>query len=503
MAASLTHQAYKVNQLQQHEADAAQALGMNLFQLMQRAGARVFAQLQRHFPLANNILVVCGKGNNGGDGYIIADLAQQAGMKVTVLVLAEREAIRGDAKQALSLLEHSAVNIDFCPSAQSIIEQLNAFHGDLIVDCIFGIGFNGPLSPALVQLFTKINNQPCAKLSVDVPSGLNADLGTVSAKAIKADLTVTLIAYKQGLLTGQAAHYVGNLQLETLGIHQAFSQLCATHCFRQHGQNIPQLEARPANYHKGHIGMLLAIGGYHAYAGAICLSAEAALRSGASLVSVCCHEKSRTPLLIRRPELMVAATSAQTLGRSSVIEQAKVLIVGPGLAQTAWSQALFKLAMACPQPKVVDADALNLLAAQPQKSANWILTPHPGEAARLLSCAISDIEADRFAAVQKIAQKYGGICVLKGAGTLISDGHTVWINTSGNPGMASGGMGDVLTGIIGALLLQMSDLFTAARLGVYIHGRAADIIAKNTGEIGLLASDLYSEIQRLINGQCY
>jgi NAD(P)H-hydrate epimerase len=314
---------------------------------------------------------------------------------------------------------------------------------------------------------------------------------------------VTLIAYKQGLLTGQAANYVGNLQLETLDVNQELAELTAANCFRQTDKNLPTVLQRAPCSHKGNIGMLLAVGGFHAFTGAICLAAEAALRTGASLVGVCCHEKSRLTLLTRRPELMVVANSAQTLNSSAILKNIKSIILGPGLGQDIWSHSLFNLVITLPQPKVVDADALRLLAANPIKNAQWVLTPHPGEAAALLSCSIAEIEADRFSAVKKIAQQYGGVCVLKGAGSLVSDGDTVWINSTGNPGMASGGMGDVLSGIIGALILQSADLFVAARLGIYIHGRAADIIAKKHGQIGLLASDLYPEIQRLINAESY
>ena len=380
---------------------------------------------------------------------------------------------------------------------------VKAFTGDVIVDCLFGIGFKGLLSPSLVQLITDINNKLCTRISVDVPSGLNADLGTISSVAIQADLTVTLIAYKQGLLTGQAANYVGDLQLEPLTVNHALAQLSPTTCFRQNEQTIPAVPQRAPCSHKGHVGMLLAVGGNNAFTGAICLAAEAALRSGASLVSVCCHEKSRSIVLARQPELMVAANSAETLTRSAIVTKAKAIILGPGLGQDDWSKMLFKTVMKLTQKKVIDADALRLLAANPIKGQHWVLTPHPGEAAALLSCSVADVEANRFLAVQNIAQQYGGICVLKGAGTLVSNGKDIWVNSTGNPGMASGGMGDVLSGIIGALILQMPDLFSAARLGVYIHGRAADIMSKKQGQIGLLASDLYPEIQRLINAQSY
>ncbi len=503
MSTSLTHHAYKVNQLQCFEADAAQAIGISLLALMQRAGAAVLCQIHQHYPNAVKLLIVCGKGNNGGDGYVVARLAYQAGMKVSVIVNGAQDDIAGDAKQALILLEALPINIEFCQQSEAMSRQVQAFKGDLIVDCLFGIGFNGYLPSPLISLITQINNQSCLRVSVDVPSGLNADLGTVSSVAVKADLTVTLIAYKQGLLTAQAPDYVGNLQLETLGVNHALARLTSASCLRQSEKNLPAVLPRRPCSHKGDIGMLLAVGGSQNFTGAICLAAESALRSGAALVSVCCHENSRTTVLVRQAELMVVANSAQTLNSSPIIEKSKAIIIGPGLGQDNWSAELFDLVLKFTQPKVVDADALRLLAAKPIKKQQWILTPHPGEAAALLSCRVEDVEADRFSAVKNIAQQYGGICVLKGAGTLVSDGKVIWVNSTGNPGMASGGMGDVLSGIIGALILQTGDLFIAARLAVYIHGRAADIMAKKSGQIGLLASDLYPEIQRLINAQSY
>ena len=502
MPASLTHHAYKVNQLQQYEADAAQTIGLNLFQLMERAGSAVFNNIRQYYPAAHRMLIVAGKGNNGGDGYIIARLAHQAGLNVTTVVCAERRQIQGDAFTALTLLEEHAVPIHYCLSVKHKTKIINDFKGELIVDCLFGIGFSGVLSKELNQLITVINNKNCTRVSVDVPSGLNADFGTITPIAIKADLTVTLIAYKRGLLSAQAANYVGELILETLSVNSALAELTPTHCFRQNKANLPQLIPRAHTSHKGSIGMMLAAGGDSTFTGAICLASEMALRAGAALVSVCCHEHSRSVLLSRRPELMVVANCGKTLASSTLLEKVKSVVIGPGLGRNVWSKAVFEAAINIESDKVIDADGLYFLANNMYKSNKWILTPHPGEAAQLLGCGIADIELDRFFSVKAIAKKYGGICVLKGAGTLISDGQNTWINTTGNAGMASGGMGDVLSGLIGALILQTESLFQAARLGVYIHGLAADIIAKQQGQIGILASDLYPEVQRLINSEC-
>lgn len=501
MPMSLTHHAYKVNQLQQFEADAAQAIGLNLFQLMECAGQAVFNNIRQFYPAAHRVLIVAGKGNNGGDGYIVARLAHKAGLNVMVVVVTERHHIKGDALTALELLENCDVPIYFSATTTANIAVIESFQGELILDCLFGIGFNGALSSEFIDLVEAINKQNCVRVAVDVPSGLNADLGIVAETAVHADLTVTLIAYKRGLLSGQAANYVGKLVLATLSINASFAGLTSSHCLYQDKANLPQLTSRQPTSHKGSIGMMLAVGGDRTFTGAICLASEMALRAGAALVSVCCHEQSRAILLQRQPELMIVANCAQTLASSTLLDKVKSVIIGPGLGRNAWSESLFEAAINIESEKVIDADGLYFLAQNKRKSSHWILTPHPGEAATLLSCSIDEIELDRFAAVKAIARQYGGICVLKGAGTLISDGETTWINSTGNAGMASGGMGDVLTGLIGALILQTPGLFQAARLGVYIHGLAADIIAKKHGQIGILASDLYPEVQHLINSE--
>lgn len=502
MAQSLTHHVYKVNQLQRYEADAAKSINISLYQLMKRAGVAVFEKIQQKYADVSRILIVCGKGNNGGDGYVIARLAVKAKLEVQVVVNTQRENIQGDAKQALTELENTIIENNACkvifasssPLAKNYVEN---YDGELIIDCLFGIGFKGSLLPADEMLIASINRALCYRVSVDVPSGLDANVATAGSVAIIADITVTLIAYKQGLLTGQAANYVGELYLASLGVNNALAGLTATQCFYQSKITLPQLPRRIANSHKGSIGTLITVGGNEGYAGAIRLCSEAALRTGSALVGVCCH-KNATASLQSRPELMAIANSAQSLMTNKLLAKMKAVVIGPGLGQDEWAKQLFESILLLPAIKVLDADALQLLAKHP-KQQDWILTPHPGEAAALLSCSVADIEADRYSAVATIANTYGGICVLKGAGTLISDGHSIWVNNTGNAGMASGGMGDVLSGIIGSLAMQMPNLLDAARLGVYIHGRAADIIAQENGMIGMLASDLFPKIQQLVN----
>lgn len=508
LSQSLPQLAYDAKQVQQNEPKIAAIQGVSMYSLMENAGAAVFSQIKCSYDQLTSLLVVCGKGNNGGDGFIVARLAAQAGIKVVVLLVSESPAelnnIKGDALTALNALHNTEVNIIQTSELALAVKVVTEFNGGLIVDCIFGIGFKGQLSPFLKILITTINEHDTPVLSVDIPSGLSADTGNVDSTAIIAQQTVSFIVLKRGLLTGQSANYVGELYLADLGVGVLFSQKVASKIFIQGQKNLPILPKRQAASHKGNVGLALAVGGNEGMPGAIRLSAEAALRSGVSLIAVCCHHKSQSMVFSERPEIMLAPATSVGLAQSRVFNKARVFIVGPGLGQNHWAKQLFSLVSNQAQPCVIDADALQLLSqsiinGSQRFKNNWVLTPHSGEAASLLACSIADIEADRFNAVINIANKYGGICVLKGAGTLISDGKEVWINTSGNAGMASGGMGDVLSGIIAAMLIQLPDSLAAVRFAVYIHGRAADIIAHKNGQRGMLASDLFPEIQRLVN----
>ncbi len=505
---SLSQPVYTATQVLQNEALVAKNLGIAMPDLMAQAGAAAFKQIRQCWPKLHSMLVVCGKGNNGGDGFVIARLADDFGIKVTVLLL--NEPVRqSNAHLAYQALHFSGVTIIRQNESSSYDPEqvINSFSGELIVDAIFGIGFHGQLSGDIKALITLINRHSAMKFSVDIPSGLSATTGNVESIAVHADVTITFIVLKQGLLTALAANYIGELFLDDLNLGQAFITYVDIHSkqnssdviYCQGRADLPKLAKRLPTSHKGNIGLVLAIGGNIGMPGAIRLAAEAALRCGAALLAVSCHQQNQSLVFNGRPELMLAASSAQELSRSEVIKKAKVLIVGPGLGRDNWAEQMVALAFTQSKPCVIDADALHFLAERNLNNSRWVLTPHPKEAAMLLHCSVEEIEADRFAAVKAIAKKYGGICLLKGAGSLISDGEQTWINSSGNAGMASGGMGDVLSGIIAALLLQMPDTFQAVRLACYIHGAAADRIAEKNGQRGMLASDLFAELQSLVN----
>ena len=512
---------YSAKQVLASESIVAKSQQLAMYELMERAGRAAFDVLQQRWPSAKSILVLSGKGNNGGDGFIIARLAHLANLQVRVLISCDVNTIKGDALTAYQAMLDEGVSDIF---TENLAKHISEFSGDIIVDALFGIGFYGALTEPMQQLVASMNECQRAVLSVDIPSGLCATTGHVNEEnAVIADVTVTFIVYKQGLLTGQAANFVGDLVLADIGLGVAFTDFLVSDVLYQKCypllNNVSPLKKRLKTSHKGTIGQVLTIGGGDGMPGAIRLASEAALRSGAALVSVCCHQNNQALVFNGRPELMLAPSNAEQLTSSAVISKAKVIVLGPGLGQTQWSTALFDLIVSeiinvdsvksdtaranetinKEKLLVLDADALTLLSQTSHFCSRWILTPHPKEAASLLGCNVAAIEADRFSAVRSIAQKYGGICILKGAGSLISDGSQVVINSTGNAGMASGGMGDVLSGIVAALVLQTNDYFAASCLAVYIHGAAGDIIANNNGQRGMLASDLFAPLQQLVN----
>lgn len=482
---------YSARWLREMEAQAAREQGTTLFTLMVRAGQAAFNVLQHAFADARHLLVLVGHGNNGGDGYIVATLAKRAGWQVTLLACEQRTPLPDEARRARS---------GWLNAGGVIHPPTHAWPAEteVIVDALLGSGLHGAAREPYNSLIQKVNQSGLPVVSLDIPSGLDAQTGSVSGEAIRAQHCVTFIALKPGLLTGQARDYVGQLHCADLGLArwlQDYPPLLQ----RADSRMLPQWIAprRPCT-HKGEQGRLLIIGGDLHTAGAVMLAGEAALRAGAGLVRILTRAENRVPLLARRPELMVQSLTVAALEEG--LAWADALVIGPGLGQGEFGQLAVAHAAAYEKPMLWDADALNLLANQPAKRQNRILTPHPGEAARLLQCRTGDIECDRFSAAQALAERYGGVCVLKGAGTLIASSRgELSLADVGNAGMATAGMGDVLSGIIGALLAQRLPLFAAACAGGVIHGAAADEQARRCGERGLIASDLFSVLHRYVN----
>lgn len=482
-----SHKLYHVAQIREAERIAIDELRMSGLQLMRSAGLAAFNALQQRWPDVHRLHVFCGAGNNAGDGYVLAKLALQSGFHVAVYSLVDPEALKGDALVSYrDFLQAGGKVLAFNPAADLT---------GVVVDALLGTGLNRQVSVEYAEAIALINRSGCPVLALDVPSGLHADSGCVLGQAVKADITVTFIGLKSGLFTGEAAEYCGDIVCSSL--HVPDTVLAKLPAAAELLTKTP-LSPRPRTAHKGHFGHVLLIGGNLGYSGAIRMAGEAALRSGAGLVSIATRSAHSFVLNSGRPELMCHGVE-QPDQLQALLNKASVVVFGPGLGQDAWAQAMFLAFLETNKACVVDADGLNWLAKHATKRDNWVLTPHPGEAARLLGCSSADVCADRYAAVKKIQHQYGGVCILKGAGSLIADAETIFVDTTGNPGMATGGMGDVLSGMIGALMAQGLSGMEAAKLAVYVHGEAADAIAAEGGERGMLASDLLPKIREFLN----
>lgn len=484
---------YNVAQIRLLEQQVLNKTALEDNELMERAGFAVFHTLQETWPAARHIAVVTGPGNNGGDGFIVARLAHQAGLAVRVLTTADPATLKDPAKKAFEAAQESGV----------LICAWNAEHlamTDVIVDALFGIGVQRKIDAQYVDIIEAINAEKIPVLAIDVPSGLCANTGRMWGTAVRAMVTVTFMGMKCGLCTGLAAEYAGEIIFSDLGVTDNLERIQPA-ALRIETQKISQiLTTRSRIAHKGDFGHILIIGGDYGYAGAVSMAASAALRVGAGLVSVATRAEHIAPLVAQHPEIMAhGVQTAEDLEK--LIAQATVIVLGPGLGRSEWSQALWLKAVVTHLPMVVDADGLNWLAEDPHISNEWILTPHPGEAARLLKTQTERVQLDRFAAAADLQHQYGGIAILKGNGTLVQMSNTSpFVCMAGNPGMATGGMGDILSGIIGGLIAQKLSLADAAQIGVLVHALAGDLAARE-GERGMLATDLLPYIRQLINPQ--
>ena len=480
---------YTVEQTRRLEQEALAALDISGAALMRRAASAALSSLRRRWPDAVDICICCGPGNNGGDGFLLAVLAREAGLRVSLVALGTDA--HGDAAEARSEWQDAGGQVTLWDQ-HSLLPVAAVY-----VDGLYGIGLNRAPEGVSAQLIEQLNATGKPLLALDVPSGLNADTGDCPGSAVRAAATITFIGGKRGLHSGRAADHTGSVEVAPLGVpDQVFTALEADARLLA-ARSLPPRQ-RYAN--KGDYGHLLVIGGDHGASGAVRMAGESALRAGAGLVSVATREDNVLAISATRPELMVHSVG-DVAALQPLLEKASVLALGPGLGQASWGTGLWQSALDTNKPLVLDADGLNLLAKTPRRfSVPVVLTPHPGEAGRLLGVTTAEIERDRFAAVREMAERYHAVVVLKGAGSLIStpDGR-LDICPWGNPGMASGGMGDLLTGVIAALLAQGCDPGDAARLGVGLHARAADCAARN-GERGLLATDLLAPLRRLGNG---
>lgn len=459
------------------------------YELMCRAGQACFEALSRRWPNIRAVALFCGTGNNGGDGYVLARLLSERGYEVQLHEISGG-ARKGDALRARQ--DYRAGGGVIAPADQW------PESADLLVDALVGTGLSRPLDEPVSRWIAKLNADRRPVLAIDIPSGLDADTGVMLPVAVHADLTVTFITRKRGMYTASGRDCCGELLFRGLGTDPAmFAAVEPAARLVDLRQLQSCLPSRSQNTHKGDFGCVLVVGGGRGMAGAVRLAGEAALRSGAGRVVVATNRENRAIVASGCPELMVyTIEDRDELDR--LMARADVVVAGPGLGQGDWSQALLSEVLETSLPKVIDADALNLLARKPVALRDWILTPHPGEAARLLGVSTADVGADRFAAAEGIASRYGGVCVLKGCGSLVSADGVTSVCAGGNPGMATAGMGDVLAGVIAALLAQGLSLRGAAELGVCVHAAAGDHAAGSSPR-GLLARDLMAHIRQCVN----
>ena len=484
---------YRASAMREVDRQTYTALGISEYALMCQAGAAAFRVLVSQWPEARRILVLCGTGNNGGDGWVLARLAQDAGFDCRVALFGEASRISGAARVAHDAWCNST-SAAYSNAEALITSGLATGECDVVVDALTGIGLAGPARDAAIELITVINAITVPVLSLDVPSGVDADTGSVIGAAIHAATTVTFIAHKPGLLTGAALNYVGRLVLADLDAPPTVFGSVTADGVRISVSIAAGLPLRSSTAHKGHFGHVLVIGGNRGMGGAALLAAGAALRAGAGLVSLATRSEHVTAALTRHPELMVTALDDAAV-LPELCEDKSVIVIGPGLGQDEWAQQSLRRAVAAGLPLVCDADALNLIAANEvtiPPEIPLIVTPHPGEASRLAGVTISEIEADRVRWARELAERIAGVVVLKGAGTVIassSNDDPLCICAGGNPGMATGGMGDVLAGLIGALVGQGLSVMEASALGVAAHARAGDLAWERYG-VGLTASDV-------------
>ncbi len=496
---------YRAEDVRAIDGYVTNVLDISGVRLMKRAGKSAFNIMLEKWPGTRKVIVLCGGGNNGGDGYVVAALAVQTGIEVKALSVVPTESLKGDAKLAYQYALQEGVDVQpFSTSAEIISDEESC----VIVDALLGIGFSGDLRGNFVEAVSWANKERKAGspvLSLDLPTGLNADTGYAESECISADVTVTFVALKQGLLTANATAKCGELVLSTLDIPEAaYGRVNSSATSITSKKLIAEgcIKPRKADAHKGEFGHVSLVGGNVGYGGAISLAGQAAARTGAGLTSVCTLPEHVPSILARFPEIMaVGVVSGQEL--EPYLVRPTVLVIGPGLGAGAWAEQMFQKSLATELPTVVDAEALTVLAEgkvlKQANRTNWVLTPHPGEAARLLNCSTEAIQRDRFTAARNIQRTYGGVVVLKGAGTVVADKSNVYLANVGNPGLASGGTGDVLSGVIGGLIAQGLSLIDAAKLGVCVHGEAADICAAESGQRGMLASDLIPNIRKILN----
>jgi len=489
------HYVYSSEDVSEVDQIAIEQENITGFILMKRAANFSFQQAEKYFPNINSIMIFCSSGNNSGDAYLLGCLAIENNIKTKVISLCNTATLRNHALKAFN--EYRSLEGEILDWNNQIDIDC-----DLIIDGIFGIGINRNVEGKFLQAINKINKSKSPVLSLDIPSGLNANSGEIMGSSIQANLTATFIGRKKGLYLNQGPLMSGCIEYSDLSIPNS----CFKHATKELeivNQSLLEQHLKPRSRasHKGDFGHVLVVAGNHGMGGAARITSESALRTGAGLVSIITRPENVAIISKTTPEIMAHSSDDRSGKISELFKRADVIAIGPGLGIDEWAKDLFDKALNSKKQLIIDADGLNLLADYAIKKDNWILTPHPGEAARLLGCLNSEVQEDRLASLKKLIDKYGGVTLLKGNNTLVgAAGEIPLVITEGNPGMSTAGMGDLLTGIIAALCSQFKQVNpkNLTALGAYIHAVAGDQAAK-TGERGIIATDLFSELKDIIN----
>ena len=480
--------------------------GISSLSLMEQAGRGCVDAILSEFGRKGRAVIIAGKGNNGGDGFVIARLLAADGWDAEVCVMAEHQQISGDAAHNLKMLPDGIVR--FCPRQGQLASAF--LKADVIVDALLGTGLDSDVDGVYREAVDMMNASGRPVLSVDIPSGIHGTTGRVLGDAVRASITVTFAFAKLGHLLYPGAEHTGRLVIADIGIPELLMTSANGYDFLNEDYIRPMLKRRNRRVHKGDCGHCFLIAGSSGKTGAAALSANSAVRAGAGLVTLGVPESIHQIIEIKTTEAMTTALPDSGGGYLAdaafpVIEKLMVkkdaVAIGPGLGRQPGTVSLVHTIVEnVSLPLVIDADGLFALAEdisvlRRKKSADVVLTPHPGEMARLLGTSIPDVDAIRISIAQEFARNYGVYLVLKGARTIIaSPAGFAAINGSGNPGMATGGMGDVLTGILVSLIGQGYSAWDACLLGVFLHGYAADLVAMEKGEIGMCATDVQEKL---------
>jgi len=502
-------------QMRQLDQQTIEEIGVPSIVLMENAGRTTYQILRQEFPdLDGPVVVLAGRGNNGGDGFVVARYLANAGFEVMVLLLAEKSQIGGDARINLGILDQLTVPVREIITEEDLLDQIPLLEdASLLVDAIFGTGLSSEVKGLYRTAISILNDTPAPVLAIDIPSGLSADTGHPLGVAVLADVTVTYGWPKIGQIFPPGRDLVGRLWQVDISIPPNLAEISRLELAEPADLRL-LLPQRYSDSHKGTFGHLLVVAGSVGKTGAAALTGEAALRVGAGLVTVGVPASLNAILEMKLTEAMTLPLSepegVQGLGRRALEELAAAmpgktaLAVGPGLGRHPETIELVRqLVRRSTIPVVLDADGLYAVAHDLESVAEAvapvILTPHPGEMSRLLGCLSKDVQANRPNAALELAERTQAIVVLKGAQTLIANPEgRIMINNTGNPALAQGGSGDVLTGMIGGFLAQKMAPFEAACLGVYLHGLAADVRAVRQGVCGMLAGELLEELPELI-----